>query len=144
MTFEDINALVPDLEECVAPTGATMTLLAPAEVISGVVAPRFTFSAPATDNGDTVMGLVEGCLSKYYSFASGFYMSQPSSVQAYEDSIVRDRDQILACLRDHGAVIEDAATTDELIQAVLDDIENADLVSDWSPCMAGEEIVQPR
>jgi hypothetical protein len=144
MTFEDLSGLLADLGECVAPTGATMTVLAPREEISGVMAPYFTFSAPATDEGTQAMGLVEECLTKYYSFASAFYMSQPSSVQAYEDTIIRDREVILACLRSHRVVIDDNATTDEIIQAVVDDFDNADFVPDWQPCLAGEAIVQPR
>ena len=122
---------IEQLREAIDATGACMEsaglVFMPKEEVdwSGLPTISYVYGTPH-DGGvgrDEMDRLGEDCIQRFSIYVERAYAFQPSSVAMENAALEGARPAILECLRSRGAVIEDDASTAEILQANVQDVE---------------------
>jgi hypothetical protein len=112
--YEDIEALMEETYACFENNGISVEVLAPIEIIPGMLYPNYTGRFGPDQDPDDMMALVDYCEIHHSLFALSIYGIQPE-VQEYRDTeLEKILPDALACLRDHGVSVPDDATLNEI------------------------------
>lgn len=140
MSFEALNALVPAVLDCIESTGASVRIGTPREAFPGVMVPDYSVSPPSgatADEVDRVRELSNACEQKEWSHALTYYLSQPSSVESYEQGLLGSAQEIRACLAGHHIDVPVDASAGEISAALSQDEDTNGALSGWEPCYHG-------
>lgn len=110
MSYETVNALVEDTFQCFESAGIWYVRNPDWERVPGFFIPDFGIGEP--------IEVADACLWRYSQYALLAYQQQPDYIELRDAALEADREQVLECLREHGVLIDDDVTTDELRLAV--------------------------
>jgi len=102
--------------DCMSAAGIHVSDVARSER-SGLPLLEATLAAPEGMSDRTMLGIADDCELRFSTILEHVYLQQPSALNAYFDRIESHRTQLIACLREHGATIDDDASMDELFVA---------------------------
>jgi len=112
MSYEDLDALINDTIACFESSGVDYRRIADQEVAPGLMMPGYQIGEP--------IAVGDKCVAKHSGYAELAYQQQPSAIAAKEAKFEAARPKVLACLREHGVVIDEDATADEVKQAAAE------------------------
>lgn len=102
--------------ECMESAGLTVEEIADAPR-DGLPYLAAVIDAPVDMPDATKLQLVDDCMLRFSKLLETVYVQQPSSLNAYFDRIDDHREELIACLRERGATLDDDASIDELFVA---------------------------
>jgi hypothetical protein len=109
ITFEDLDRATQDTFAYFESAGIEYSR----SVSEGLNA-TITYSFASPDGDSRV---ADSCILKYSEFIERDWTSRPAAFEPKNAYIITHRDELVACLRERGADIDDDATADELRQA---------------------------
>lgn len=119
--YEDVVPLIQDTFACLADAGIGYTEDPPAEWVPGWKVASYSFDAEGAGlTEDQVKTLADACMAEHSMYAE-FALQDPLVHQEVRDEHLRAQlPVVLACLREHGVVVDDEASLDQVRLAALD------------------------